>query len=808
MQEKKKNLKRIISGLFCFIMLSAVVLIPAEMVSAKNYDEEHNVIPQGYVVKKTSYNLGDISIYKKQYLNQVYPEIKQIGQAYVVGIDKIANYKKRVSIEKVPLGTVIQGVAVDEKYLDQNNMANLEAIYSSVITGEENRPNYDKSIAYLEGEEAVLPVVAVNGDKVIFWSNGYRAFSSSGVTAVSCSSSNWLLTHPPGFYQISVNQVLLSVPTEEYNVIPKGEENNVAATGNVTYPINVWQKPLAEGRGSYALGKNVKVYLASTEKLPALDGSDKTYYKIIFTGYNGYMANTYAYVNSLYVDVDMDGANKPSDLQTASIVGVDSNKHLNLFAKKDSNSAVVGKIKADVNIKYSPSESDSEWVTLWFSGQRCYIRAKYVEQGQYIQIKDTGRLAVKDIVDGQYVVRWDPTNTNKGYTIAITSTDNETDLGKFGWYWLYTNKDYTKNEFTIDSSYFKDEDGKLRNAVYFRVSANGGTQTFKIGLPRLKVLEETKKPTWDKAGGISTIDPSDDSVYFNFFVYGIGAEFQMATDKNFTKNVKSVASNTTGYTFKDLKPNKTYYFRFRHRQSITTVDGETISAYGPWSKVKKIKTEKTPVYDYVKKVTVKDIKDGQYIVTWNKPSGAKTYTVLVTENVTQKVLYSNKKYNKNTLTVKKKWFQEGEKEVVVSVTANTAKGANKKALIVLELPTQTASTKTVEASSVVYSEYNAERDVVPKAKITVKISGRKDSHDGMQVQFSTDKNFDDAKTYTTDDGISKTVAGFEIGQTYYVRYRHIKKVETKAGDKYLYGKWSDPVKMKTTDKMKEIVAKG
>ena len=33
---------------------------------------------------------------------------------------------------------MIQGIVVDEKYLDQNNRANLEVLYNSVITAETN----------------------------------------------------------------------------------------------------------------------------------------------------------------------------------------------------------------------------------------------------------------------------------------------------------------------------------------------------------------------------------------------------------------------------------------------------------------------------------------------------------------------------------------------------------------------------------------------------------------------------------------------------------------------------------------------
>lgn len=787
MKEKKKNLKQIIGGLFCFIMLSASVLIPVQKVNADTY------------------TLGDTSIYTTKYLKNVYPSIKQIGQAYVVGTDEVADFWARIAIEKVPLGTKIQGVAIDEKYLDQNNMANLEVLYSSVITAK--RPNYDKSIAYMEGEDVVLQVVAVNGDKVIFWSNGYRAFSSSGVTEVSCNSENWLLSHPPGFYQIPASKVWLNIATEKYNVIPTGQENKVAATGNTTgSSLAVRMKPSTEGRPAYRLNTNTSVSLASTEKVAAIDGSGDTYYKLIFKGDldNGYMSTKrYCYVNSLYVDVNLNGANKPSDLQPAYIINT-SKELVNLRSEKNTSSGLVGKVALNTNVKYSPSESDSEWTTLWFSGKKCYIPSKYIRPGEYIKILETGRLAVKDIVNGQYVVRWDPTNTNKGYTIAITTTDNNTDLGKFQWYWLYTNKRYTKNEFTIDSSYFKDGT-KNRNKIYFRVTANGSNKTLSIELPRLKVLEETNQPTWDKKGGILYKNVKDTSIYFT--QYGINSQFQIATDKKFTKNVKSTVSVSSAIYFRNLKPNKTYYVRFRHRQYFTTADGNEVSVYGPWSKAKMMKTKKTPVYDYVKDVSVHNIKNGQYIVTWNKVRGAKTYTVEVKENKTGKVLYRNKKYKKSTITVKNKWFKNGKKEVVVSVKSNKKTKNRQTARVVLDLPTQTTSSKNVKTAASIYSDYIDTDVVAAKCSITIRTSGG-GKKDGVQVQFSKDTDFKNAKIHETSEGISVKAAGFDMGQTYYYRYRHIRVVQTSSGEKYLYGKWSAPIKITTPNKIKVVEIKG
>ena len=68
-----------------------------------------------------------------------------------------------------------------------------------------------------------------------------------------------------------------------------------------------------------------------------------------------------------------------------------------------------------------------------------------------------------------------------------------------------------------------------------------------------------------------------------------GYEVQVATDKKFKKNKKSVKVNkkkTKKKTVKNLKKNKKYYVRVR---AFKVVDGK--KTYGKWSKVKSVKTK-------------------------------------------------------------------------------------------------------------------------------------------------------------------------------------------------------------------------
>ena len=68
-----------------------------------------------------------------------------------------------------------------------------------------------------------------------------------------------------------------------------------------------------------------------------------------------------------------------------------------------------------------------------------------------------------------------------------------------------------------------------------------------------------------------------------------GYEIQLATDKKFKKNKKSVTvgkQKTTKTTVKKLKAKKTYYVRIR---TYKTVNGTKV--YSDWSKAKSVKTK-------------------------------------------------------------------------------------------------------------------------------------------------------------------------------------------------------------------------
>ena len=93
----------------------------------------------------------------------------------------------------------------------------------------------------------------------------------------------------------------------------------------------------------------------------------------------------------------------------------------------------------------------------------------------------------------------------------------------------------------------------------------------KISVKKLKAKKGSVKLTWSKAKGVK------------------GYQIQLATDKKFKKNKKTVIikkQKTTKTTVKKLKAKKKYYVRIR---TYKTVNGKKV--YSSWSKVKSVKTK-------------------------------------------------------------------------------------------------------------------------------------------------------------------------------------------------------------------------
>ena len=112
--------------------------------------------------------------------------------------------------------------------------------------------------------------------------------------------------------------------------------------------------------------------------------------------------------------------------------------------------------------------------------------------------------------------------------------------------------------------------------------------------PETKPSETTPAPSTSKKPATVTISkpqPKTKSFVVRWKVLGgvYGYQIQVATNKKFKKNKKTITvkkANASKKTVKNLKKNKKYFVRVR---AFKVVDGK--KTYGKWSKVKSVKTK-------------------------------------------------------------------------------------------------------------------------------------------------------------------------------------------------------------------------
>ena len=123
---------------------------------------------------------------------------------------------------------------------------------------------------------------------------------------------------------------------------------------------------------------------------------------------------------------------------------------------------------------------------------------------------------------------------------------------------------------------------------YFEIVGSKGNYSLNISAQSKKEKSSSKKP---KSTSIKKVKAAKKAVSFEWKkVSGVkGYQVQVATDKKFKKNKKTVTikkQKTTKTTVKKLKAKKKYYVRIR---TYKTVKGKKV--YSSWSKVKTVKTK-------------------------------------------------------------------------------------------------------------------------------------------------------------------------------------------------------------------------
>ena len=187
-----------------------------------------------------------------------------------------------------------------------------------------------------------------------------------------------------------------------------------------------------------------------------------------------------------------------------------------------------------------------------------------------------------------------------------------------------------------------------------------------------------------------------------------------------------------------------------------------------------------------KKVSVKTIKNNEYVMTWSKASGCKDYKIILTKNPTsltkKNIVYQNNHYKGTTYTVKNSVLKKNTKTgLYLCVAANYSHG-----------------TSVNTRSDLIYMGTKPPALKKSQLKISKKeIKIVKYKREVMRLQYATNKSFKKAKTITAKDGMITSIKKLKSKKTYYIRYADRDYTDTDSGGKLVYTDWSNTLKVKT-----------
>lgn len=186
-----------------------------------------------------------------------------------------------------------------------------------------------------------------------------------------------------------------------------------------------------------------------------------------------------------------------------------------------------------------------------------------------------------------------------------------------------------------------------------------------------------------------------------------------------------------------------------------------------------------------KNFRIKTIKNNQYVLKWDKPSGCKDYQIIYCKNsfgsLTSKknVLYKNNHYKKNTITVKKSYLKK-RTCIYIALAANYENGTSQKIWLDVYVPGKPRALKKKHLQ-------------ISSKKIKIK----QYPDYVMKIQYSTKKSFKKAKTVSNKGRLVRAIKKLKRNTTYYIRYCSNTVVDTDAGQKSVYGQWSKTLKVRT-----------
>lgn len=410
-------------------------------------------------------------------------------------------------------------------------------------------------------------------------------------------------THPAGFYRVKREDVWLDLSLKENHPWKSESEIPNAGTGKVTGLAHLCPVPDEAGAAYspvYALPGGTEVTVVSTELVPSQSGGSRKYYKVAFNGsdktqnnavnYLAYKVPGMYYIDSRYLDFTKKGVTVPEGSKPARIANAKSKTPVYAYASKDAGSEKLGILSNDYETWSFPSESDSSWTTIWFSGQKLYVQTKYITQADY-KVTDISNLVLADIKGTNLIYKWNKGVNNVDFSCKIIARYGK--LQKV----IYSNDHVKKPQLTVKSSYLDEAEGNIYIVVQAN-NINGGK-----GKQLVNSFSQTDTAPLSTNGLVAqktkigvTYTQYGNKKYYNGY---LGYCIQVSTNKNF-KNARTIQKTYTEngvkkykpiFEITKLKPNTTYYIRVRYMEDIDTAAGK--KQYPTrWSKALKMKTKK------------------------------------------------------------------------------------------------------------------------------------------------------------------------------------------------------------------------
>lgn len=566
------------------------------------------------------------------YLNRCYNSIRDIGtlnprprviaSAYLVGDDDIAEaswYRDPVThacateaIYAVEPDTEIQGVRYDSSLYPQENLEYLKKVMEKYSTFARTNKIYNmpQGVQYIEREGGKFQVVAADEEWVTVWDRGYQSWnvyeaSVNGLaTGYECQNATvdaYMETHPAGFYRIPRSKVWIDFGLKSNHPYSSEAEIPKAGNGVVTKLVNLRPTPNETDNvytPVYALPTNTEVNVVSANLVASeAPGSTRKYYKVSFNGsdkvqnnavhYLDYKVPGVYYIDSRFLNVTPRGT-RLEGTSLGEVTNVKKGGTVYVYRSKDTCSEQIGILSLGARLETFPAESDAEWTTVYFSGQKGYVQTKYIKRARY-KVKNISIPYIADIVNDELVIKWNVGENNIDYSVRIEKSKGNV---------LWSDEHCKENCLVLKRKLIENNKGLvIRVQATDRNGEKGKEVSRYISMPRPGTKLRTTLKLGRKKKSLLTIGRNKIAGRRGY--EKLGVSLQYSTGRKFRKAVtvekyykkKSGSGYKPVTAIKKLKPGRTYYIRRRTKKKYSTKAGVKWLS-GKWSKSVKVKTKK------------------------------------------------------------------------------------------------------------------------------------------------------------------------------------------------------------------------